>query len=99
MPPGRLDEQRLAPQPLADLARQRSRRRGLRQTAKPHQSLPQLTVGAAVHLKVEQSAQLGVVTQFGMGIERTLMFRNNVPDMHDMVEGDIRFSQHFGMEV
>ena len=36
---------------------------------------------------------------FGMGIERTLMFRNNVPDMHDMVEGDIRFSEHFGMEI
>lgn len=36
---------------------------------------------------------------FGMGIDRTLMFRNNVPDMHDMVEGDIRFTQHFGMEV
>ncbi|KAA9393528.1 phenylalanine--tRNA ligase subunit alpha [Kocuria coralli] len=36
---------------------------------------------------------------FGMGIDRTLMFRNNVPDMHDIVEGDIRFSQHFGMEV
>jgi phenylalanyl-tRNA synthetase alpha chain len=36
---------------------------------------------------------------FGMGIDRTLMFRNGVPDMHDMVEGDIRFSQHFGMEV
>ncbi|MGX0790678.1 phenylalanine--tRNA ligase subunit alpha [Kocuria marina] len=36
---------------------------------------------------------------FGMGIERTLMFRNNVPDMHDMVEGDVRFSEHFGMEV
>ncbi|WP_347039693.1 phenylalanine--tRNA ligase subunit alpha [Glutamicibacter halophytocola] len=36
---------------------------------------------------------------FGMGIERTLMFRNDVPDMHDMIEGDIRFSQHFGMEI
>lgn len=36
---------------------------------------------------------------FGMGIERTLMFRNNVPDMHDMVEGDVRFSEHFGMEI
>ena len=34
---------------------------------------------------------------FGMGIERTLMFRNEVSDMHDMVEGDIRFSQQFGM--
>ena len=30
---------------------------------------------------------------FGMGIERTLMFRNNAEDMRDMVEGDIRFSR------
>ena len=30
---------------------------------------------------------------FGMGIERTLMFRNGAADMRDMVEGDIRFSQ------
>ena len=36
---------------------------------------------------------------FGMGVERTLMFRNGVHDMHDMVEGDIRFSQQFGMVV
>ncbi len=36
---------------------------------------------------------------FGMGIERTLMFRNNVSDMRDMVEGDVRFSQGFGMVV
>ena len=36
---------------------------------------------------------------FGMGIERTLMFRNDVADMHDMVEGDIRFSQQFGMVI
>jgi phenylalanyl-tRNA synthetase alpha chain len=36
---------------------------------------------------------------FGMGVERTLMFRNQVQDMHDMVEGDIRFSQQFGMVV
>jgi phenylalanyl-tRNA synthetase alpha chain len=36
---------------------------------------------------------------FGMGIERTLMFRNNVQDMRDMVEGDIRFSGQFGMVV
>jgi phenylalanyl-tRNA synthetase, alpha subunit len=27
------------------------------------------------------------------------MFRNNVADMHDMVEGDIRFSEQFGMEI
>jgi phenylalanyl-tRNA synthetase alpha chain len=32
-----------------------------------------------------------------MGVERTLMFRNEVTDMHDMVEGDIRFSKQFGM--
>ena len=36
---------------------------------------------------------------FGMGIERTLMFRHDVRDMRDMVEGDIRFTQAFGMEV
>ncbi|HEY4270133.1 MAG TPA: phenylalanine--tRNA ligase subunit alpha [Galbitalea sp.] len=36
---------------------------------------------------------------FGMGIERTLMFRNDMSDMRDMVEGDIRFSQQFGMVV
>ena len=36
---------------------------------------------------------------FGMGVERTLMFRNGVSDMHDMVEGDVRFARQFGMEV
>ena len=36
---------------------------------------------------------------FGMGIERTLMFRNGVSDMRDMVEGDVRFTRTFGMEV
>jgi phenylalanyl-tRNA synthetase alpha chain len=36
---------------------------------------------------------------FGMGIERTLQFRNDMNDMRDMVEGDIRFSQQFGMVV
>ena len=36
---------------------------------------------------------------FGMGIERTLMFRHGVADMRDMVEGDVRFSRQFGMEV
>lgn len=34
---------------------------------------------------------------FGMGIERTLMFRNDVKDMHDMVEADVRFSKQFGV--
>ena len=36
---------------------------------------------------------------FGMGVERTLMFRHGVKDMRDMVEGDVRFSQQFGVEV
>jgi phenylalanyl-tRNA synthetase alpha chain len=36
---------------------------------------------------------------FGMGIERTLMFRHGVTDMRDMVEGDTRFTCAFGMEV
>jgi phenylalanyl-tRNA synthetase alpha chain len=36
---------------------------------------------------------------FGMGIERTLMFRHGVQDMRDMVEGDVRFTLPFGMEI
>ncbi|MEO8106959.1 MAG: phenylalanine--tRNA ligase subunit alpha [Actinomycetes bacterium] len=36
---------------------------------------------------------------FGMGIERTLMFRHGVEDMRDMVEGDVRFTVPFGLEV
>ena len=36
---------------------------------------------------------------FGMGLERTLMFRHGVTDMRDMVEGDVRFTLAFGMEV
>ena len=33
---------------------------------------------------------------FGMGLERTLMFRHGIADMRDMVEGDVRFSLQFG---
>ncbi|WP_129669111.1 phenylalanine--tRNA ligase subunit alpha [Phytoactinopolyspora endophytica] len=36
---------------------------------------------------------------FGMGLERTLMFRHGIEDMHDMVEGDVRFAAAFGMEI
>jgi len=36
---------------------------------------------------------------FGMGLERTLMFRHNVKDMHDLVEGDVRFTTAFGVEI
>jgi phenylalanyl-tRNA synthetase alpha chain len=36
---------------------------------------------------------------FGMGLERTLQFRNGISDMRDMVEGDVRFSLPFGVGV
>lgn len=36
---------------------------------------------------------------FGMGLERTLMFRHGVEDMRDMVEGDVRFTAAFGTEI
>jgi phenylalanyl-tRNA synthetase alpha chain len=36
---------------------------------------------------------------FGMGIERTLMLRHGITDMRHMVEGDVRFTRAFGMEV
>ena len=36
---------------------------------------------------------------FGMGIERSLMFRQGVADMRDMVEGDVRFTAAFGTEI
>jgi phenylalanyl-tRNA synthetase alpha chain len=36
---------------------------------------------------------------FGMGLERTLMFRHGIEDMRDMVEGDVRFALAFGVEV
>jgi phenylalanyl-tRNA synthetase alpha chain len=36
---------------------------------------------------------------FGMGLERTLMFRHGIEDMRDMVDGDVRFSRHYGMDI
>lgn len=36
---------------------------------------------------------------FGFGIERMMMFRHNVEDMRDIVEGDVRFTLPFGMEI
>lgn len=36
---------------------------------------------------------------FGMGLERALQFRHEATDMRDMVEGDVRFSTAFGMEI
>jgi phenylalanyl-tRNA synthetase alpha chain len=31
-----------------------------------------------------------------MGLERTLMVKYGISDMHDIVEGDVRFSRQFG---
>ncbi len=36
---------------------------------------------------------------FGMGIDRTLMFRDNVADLRDVFDGDVRFTAAFGMEA
>ena len=36
---------------------------------------------------------------FGMGIDRTLMFRHGAEDMREMFEGDVRFSLAFGTEI
>jgi len=36
---------------------------------------------------------------FGMGIERSLMFRSDAADMRDIVEGDVRFTSAFGVEA
>ena len=36
---------------------------------------------------------------FGMGLDRTLMFRHGIADMRDMVDGDIRFTLPFGAEL
>jgi phenylalanyl-tRNA synthetase alpha chain len=36
---------------------------------------------------------------FGMGIDRTLMFRHGVEDLRQMFEGDVRFSLAFGTEI
>jgi phenylalanyl-tRNA synthetase alpha chain len=36
---------------------------------------------------------------FGMGIDRTLMFRHGVEDLREMFEGDVRFSTAFGTEI
>ena len=35
---------------------------------------------------------------FGMGLERTLQFRNGISDMRDIVEGDVRFTLPFGIQ-
>lgn len=36
---------------------------------------------------------------FGMGLERSLLLRHGIEDMRDVVEGDVRFSTQFGMEI
>ena len=36
---------------------------------------------------------------FGIGIDRTLMLRHGIGDMRDIMEGDVRFTSAFGMEI
>ena len=36
---------------------------------------------------------------FGMGIDRTLMFRHGIADLRSLFEGDVRFSSAFGTEI
>jgi phenylalanyl-tRNA synthetase alpha chain len=36
---------------------------------------------------------------FGMGIDRTLMFRHGLEDLRTLFEGDIRFTTAFGSEL
>ncbi|GAB2855748.1 phenylalanine--tRNA ligase subunit alpha [Nocardioides pacificus] len=36
---------------------------------------------------------------FGFGIDRALMFRHGVEDLRDVFEGDVRFTQPFGVEI
>jgi phenylalanyl-tRNA synthetase alpha chain len=36
---------------------------------------------------------------FGMGIERSVMFRSDAADMRDIVEGDVRFTTAYGVEA
>ncbi|WP_372734187.1 phenylalanine--tRNA ligase subunit alpha [Nocardioides sp.] len=36
---------------------------------------------------------------FGMGIERTLMFRHGLSDLRELFEGDVRFTRAFGSEI
>lgn len=54
-----------------------------------------------VNPKVLQSAGIDSTVYsgfaFGVGMERTLLLRHDINDMHDLVEGDQRFSQQFVM--
>jgi phenylalanyl-tRNA synthetase alpha chain len=36
---------------------------------------------------------------FGMGIDRTLMFRHGIEDLRALFEGDVRFTTAFGTEL
>ena len=44
----------------------------------------------AHRLRVDPEVYSGFA--FGMGLERTLMFRHGITDMRDLIEGDIRFT-------
>jgi phenylalanyl-tRNA synthetase alpha chain len=36
---------------------------------------------------------------FGLGVERALQFRHGAEDMRDIIEGDVRFSLPFGLDI
>ena len=36
---------------------------------------------------------------FGMGIDRSFMFRHGLEDLRPLFEGDVRFSSAFGTEI
>ena len=36
---------------------------------------------------------------FGLGIERSLMIAHGLTEIRDTVDGDVRFSRAFGMEI
>ena len=46
---------------------------------------------------IDQAVYTGFA--FGIGVDRTLQFRNGLNDMRDMVEGDIRFTAPFGIQA
>lgn len=54
-----------------------------------------------VHPNVLQSAGINPDEYqgfaFGMGLERTIMFQNGIADVRNIVEGDVRFTEPFGL--
>ena len=91
------------PDPAALLPVHRTVRRGRRLVREQEGRRRLGGVGRLRHGESERVAGRGIDPEvysgfaFGMGLERTLQFRNGIPDMRDMVEGDVRFSLPFGV--